>query len=112
MLTWKPKGGKNHDSPQIAEYTMGEEYNNEDTPPHTAVTVEATTSLSLSLSLSHAISIHTRYTTNFTNATTYSNNTLCPKSYLYIYDFRVIYISVLPNRSDGSELGLRSSGSP
>ena len=31
MLTWKPKCGKNHGSPQTAEYTMGEEYNNEDT---------------------------------------------------------------------------------
>ena len=31
MLMWKPKCGKNHGSPQTAEYTMGEEYNYEDT---------------------------------------------------------------------------------
>ena len=31
ILTWKPKCGKNHGNPQTAEYTMGEEYNNEDT---------------------------------------------------------------------------------
>ena len=32
MLTWKThNGGKNHDRAQTAEYTMREEYNNEDT---------------------------------------------------------------------------------
>ena len=31
ILTWKPKCGKNHGNPQTAEYTMGEEYNHEDT---------------------------------------------------------------------------------
>ena len=73
--------------------------------PHAAVTVEATTSLSLSLS----VSIHTRYTITYKKRI---NNVLCPKSYLYIYDFRVIYTCVPSNRSDGSEPGLRSSGSP
>ena len=48
------------------------------------------------LSLSHAVSVHTRYTT--TNYLT--THILFPKSYLYIYDLRVIYISVLCNWSD------------
>ena len=82
--------------------------------PHAAVTVEATTSLSLSLTLSHVVSIHTRYTTtSYKSVATKKNyNVLCPKSYLYIYDFRVFYTCVPSNWSDGSEPGLRSSGSP
>ena len=54
--------------------------------------------LSLSLSLSHALSLHTRYTTNFRKC---NNNILsvCPKSYLYIYDFWVICTCVPSNRS-------------
>ena len=118
---------------KLQKSTIREEYNNEDTQrqrplilffatrggyiggnnlsssssPHAAVTVEATTSHTHSLSLSR--SIHTHYTTNFTKC---NNNILCPRSYLYIYDFRVIYMSVLSNQSVGSEPGLRSSSSP
>ena len=67
--------------------------------PHAAVTIEATTSHSLFLS-------HTLYTPSRCLCTlTYkgvqltTNNSVSPKSYLYIYDFRVIYICVPSNRS-------------
>ena len=46
------------------------------------------------LSLSHALS-HTLCTPNFTTIQQHLEK-LCPKSYLYLYDFRHIYISVLP----------------
>ena len=69
-------------------------------------------SLYLCLSLSLTLSLHTRYTTNFTKCNNNHTQNVCPKSYLYIYDFRVIYISVPSNRSDGSEPDLRSSGCP
>ena len=69
--------------------------------PHAAVTMEAATSLSLFLS----VSLHALYN-YFTKVQ--QRHILCPKSYLYIYDFQVIYISVLPNRSDGSEPGHRN----
>ena len=79
MLTWKPKCGKNHGSPQTAKYTMGEEYNNENTQRQRPFVLFFATrggysrgndlslslSLSLSLTLSHAISVHTRYTTTY-----------------------------------------------
>ena len=69
-------------------------------------------SLYLCLSLSLTLSLHTRYTTNFTKCNNNHTQNVCPKSYLYIYDFRVIYISVPSNRSDGSEPDLGSFGSP
>ena len=73
MLPWKThNSGKTHGSPQAAEYTMREKITAMEaqgqrplappSSPHAAVTVEATTSLSLS----HTVSIHTLYTTNFT----------------------------------------------
>ena len=72
--------------------------------PHAAVTVEATTSHSLS------VSIHTLYTTNLQKCSTTLQN-VCPKSYLYIYDFRVIYTCV-PFQSIGSnQSGRISTGS-
>ena len=65
------------------------------------------------LSLSHVVFVHMRYTTTYNKSVQQQTlYVLCPKSYLYIYEFRVIYTSVLSNRSDGSEPGLRSSGSP
>ena len=67
--------------------------------PHAAVTVEATTSLSLSHTLSLTRSLYTRYTTSSYKSATTNSNVLCPKSYLYIYDFRVIYTCVPSNRS-------------
>ena len=112
--------GKNHGNPQTAEYTMGEEYNNEDTQRQRPLALllrhtrrlqlrqrPHTHTLSFSLSLSHAVSVHTRYTTTYNNMFNNHMN-VCPKSYLYIYDFRVIYIFVLPNRSDRSEPGHRN----
>ena len=62
-LTWKThNGGKNHDSPQAAEYTIGEEYNVVKTQRQRPLVhfftthgggykMEATTSLSLSHAL-------------------------------------------------------------
>ena len=55
---------------------------------HTAVTLEATTSLSHSLSITiHSCALYTY------NYKVFNNNhfALCPKSYLYTYDFRAIY---------------------
>ena len=105
---------ENDGSPQTAKYTMGEKYNNVDTQRQRLLVLffairggykmEATTSLSLSL-YTHVI-----YKCN--NIQLLSHKNVCPKSYLYIYDFRVIYICVPTNRSDGSKLGLRSFGSP
>ena len=66
----------------------------------------------LTHTLSFTLSLYTRaIQLTFTKYQQHNEN-VCPKSYLYIYDFRVIYISVLPNRSDGSEPGLLPSGSP
>ena len=119
MLTWKTHNdGKNHGNPQAAKiHYEREDYSNGSTKgndllhplssPHAAVTMEATTSLSLSLSFS----LHTLYN-YFTKVIQQHFKVLCPKSYLYIYDFRVIYICVPTNRSDGSEPDLGSSSSP
>ena len=79
--------------------------------PHAVVTIEATTSHTHSLSLSRCLCTHALYNL-LTTKTTTLHNVLCPKSYLYIYDFWVIYTCVPSNQSDGSEPGLRSSGSP
>ena len=71
--------------------------------------------LSLSLSLSLVLSLYTRaiqLLTTRVQQPKINTNVLCPKSYLYIYDFRVIYTCVPSNRSDGSEPGLGSSGYP
>ena len=66
-----PNVGKNHDSPQTAEYTICERNITVEAQgqrplallpsPHAAVTMEATTSLSLSLPLSRFISAHALY---------------------------------------------------
>ena len=113
VLTWKTHNdGKNHGSPQAAEYTMRETITTMEAqgqrplaPPLFATRggYNGGNYLFLSLSLSHALPLLTRYTTNFTNVST-TTKVLCPKSYLYIYDFRVIYMCVPTNRSDGSEL--------
>ena len=58
-------------------------------------TVEATTSLSLSLSLSHTLC-----TTFYKVILTTTYQSMCPKSYLYIYDFST-YLHFCPsNRSE------------
>ena len=73
ILTWKThNGGKNHGNPQAAEYTIGEEYNVEETQRQRPLVLffatrdgynkEGTTSLSLTL-----------YTTDFT---TCNNNNI------------------------------------
>ena len=74
---WKPNCGEKPRQPTSCTiHYEGEIQQREST--------EATTSLSLSI----AVTIHTRYTT-----TKVFNNYLyvCPKSYLYTYDFRAIY---------------------
>ena len=67
---------------------------------------EATTSFSLSVS--HALYNYSLQNINNNNII-FEN--VCPKSYLYIYDFRVIYTNVHTNRSDRSEPVLGSAGS-
>ena len=73
MLTWKPKCGKNHGSSQTAEYTMGEEYNYEDTQRQQPLVLFFATRSGYSrgnnLTHTHSLSIyvHTRYTTTYNN---------------------------------------------
>ena len=69
--------------------------------------MEATTSLSLSLSVSLARSVQLTFSTISYNHT----RNVCPKSYLYIYDFRVFYINVHSNRLDRSGPVLSTAGS-
>ena len=58
--------------------------------------------------LSLSLYVHTLCNYLYKITTTQS---MCPKSYLYIYDFRDIYIYVHTNRSDRSEPDLGSAGS-
>ena len=118
-----PNVGKNHGNPQTAEYAMErgtttriQRGNNllSSSSPHATFTVQATTShsltLSLSLSLTRCLCTHALY--NYFRKVQQHILSVCPKSYLYIYDFRVIYTYVPSNWRDGSKPGLRSSGSP
>ena len=107
-------GKKTTAAHRLQKYTMREDYSNGSTRATTSCTpcLRHTwrlqwRQLSLSHTLSHAVSIHTRCTT--TNYLT--THILCPKSYLYIYDFRVIYMFVLSNWSDRSVPVLGSTGS-
>ena len=131
MLTWKPKCGKNHGSPQTVENHYerrkqqweSTEATTSCTPssPHTAVTMRQRP-LSLSHSLSLSVTIHS-YALFTYNATTTILIKVCPKSYLYTYDIQTIYIygpkgltrthlHMCPFQPvGGSPLGLRSSGS-
>ena len=122
ILTWKTHyGGKNHGSPQTAKYTMmrriqrwehkGNDLLHPLPSPHATVTQGGNY---LFLTCSHSLSLSlTLYTTNFTtcNNNTHTYESVCPKSYLDIYDFRVIYTNVHTNRSDRSEPVLGSTGS-
>ena len=85
-----PQCGKNHASPQTAEYTMREKITTmgaqgqrpfapPSSSPHAAVT--RWRQLPLSLSLSHSLSLHTRYTTTLQICDNLFS-ILCPKSYL------------------------------
>ena len=91
---------ENHSSPQAAEYTMRDKYNNGKTQRQrplspllrrTAVTMRQRP-LSLSLSLSLSLYTVTLYTHTTTKSVQRPTNCFCPKSYLYTYDFRAIYI--------------------
>ena len=89
MLTWKPKCGTNHGSPQTAE-------NHYERRKQQWESTKATTSCTPSSphggynegnDLSLTIHSHMLFTYNATTST----NCFCPKSYLYTYDFRAIY---------------------
>ena len=96
-----PNVGKNHDSPQAAEYTMREDYNDGSREATTSCTSTSSHGgynggndlfLSLSLSLFHYTHLHThtvQLTIMFHTLSTLS--CVCPKSYLYTYEFRAIY---------------------
>ena len=96
MLTWKTHNdGKNHGNPQVAKYTMREKITAMEAqgkrplaPPLFATRGGYNggnyLSLSLSLFLSHSLSLHTRYTNNFTNVTTTSHK-MCALSHIYTY---------------------------
>ena len=121
MLTWKTRIGKNHDSPQTAEIhyeskvttRRGTEATTSLSPssPHAAVTVEATTSLSLSLTHSLTLSLYTHAIQQlYKSVQLYHFFAL---SYIYTYmTFRLFKHVSLPIGRDGSVPGLRSSGSP
>ena len=109
--------GKNHDSPRAVEYTIWEEIQSRrkhrgndllsSSSPHaTTVTRWRQRPLSLTFSLSFTLC-----TTLYKVILTTLFKSLCPKSYLYIYDFRVFYTNVHTNRSDWSEPVLGSAGS-
>ena len=119
-ITWKTHNdGKNHGSPRAAEYTIREEYNDEENTQRQQPLVlffttrgggykmEATTSLSLSMSLCYTLCT-TFYFLQQTY-TTHSHIIVCALSHIYTYmTFRHIYICVLLNRSEpigtGSEI--------
>ena len=94
MLTWKPKCGKNHGSPQTAENhyerntTMGKHRGNDLLHPFFATRRLQWRQRPLSLSLS--VTIHS-YTHTIQLIMFNNINCFCPKSYLYTYDFRAIY---------------------
>ena len=106
-LTWKPQMWEKTTAVHKLQNTLWERTTTtrihrgndllSSSSPHAKVTVEAKTSHSLSLSLT--LSLYTRAIQLLLQkcSTTY-NNVLCPKSYLYIYDFRVIYTCVPSNR--------------
>ena len=112
-LTWKTQmWEKPRQSTNCRIHYMWEEYNNgsarattSSTSPwrHTRRLQDGGNYLSLSLSLS----LHTRYTTTLQICDN-NYNILCPKSYLYLYDFSA-YLHMCPsNRSEpigaGSEI--------
>ena len=126
-ITWKThNSGKNHDSPRAVEYTIWEEYKVEENTEATTSCLllhhtrrrlqdggnDLSLSLSASLSLTHAL-LHALYNSLYKYVTTTTSYTysMCPKSYLYIYDFRAIYINVHSNRLDRSGPVLSSAGS-
>ena len=105
-ITWKThNGGKNHDSPQAVNnhYMRGNTMTQKTQRQQPlgsffatrggGYTVEATTSLSLSLTVALTLC-----TPNFPIVQQHLEN-LCPKSYLYMYDFSA-YLHLCPsNRS-------------
>ena len=68
-------------------------------------TVEATTSLSLSLSLSLSVSLtYALFTTLQKIIDNSHSKDMCPKSYLYIYDF-LAYLHLCPSNRFGTDRG-------
>ena len=83
--------GKNHGKPHAAKYTMREKITVMEAqgqrplaPPLFASRGSYNGGNYLSLSPSHALSLHTRYTTNFTNVST-SYIKVCALSHIYTY---------------------------
>ena len=109
-LTWKThNGGKNHDSPQTAKCTMmkrlqtmgaqGQRSLVSPLPlPHAAVTTRRQLPLSLSLlSLSVQLTLYKKITLQ-----QQQHQSMCPKSYLYIYDFSA-YLHMCPSQLVGTD---------
>ena len=128
VLTWKTHNdGKNHGSPQAAEYTMGEKITTVKaqgqrplallSSPHAAVTMEATTSLSLSLSPSLTLSLCTR-AIQLLYKSVQQQQLFFALSHIYTYMTFGLFTHVSPsNRSSPidrvrSVPDLQSSGSP
>ena len=125
-LTWKTQMGKKkpRQSTNCRIHYMWEEYNSGSTRATISCASPFATCggykwrqlpLCLSLSLSLSISARARYTTTlqmYQQLTLHIHaENVCPKSYLYIYDFWVIYTNVNTNRSDRSVPVLGSAGS-
>ena len=129
ILTWKPKCGKNHGSPQAAEYTMREGYNDGSTEATTSCTSTSPhggynggNNLFLSLSLCHShsrsVSIHSfaLYTYNyiivFALSHIYTHMTFGLFTHMASRSSLAhIHVCVPSKRSGGSPPVLRSSGS-
>ena len=129
ILTWKPKCGKNHDSPHAAEYTMREKYNNGRTQRQrplsplfrrTAVTMRQQP---LSLSLSHSLYSYALCTYNYKSVQ--QQQTVFALSHIYTHMTFGLFTHMAPRGSLGhihecvspkpvrrSPPSLRSSGSP
>ena len=111
MLTWKTHndGKKPRQSTNCRIHYMGKEYNRESTRGNDLLhfSLRHTRRLQwrqLPLSLSHSPSLSvqlTLYKSNSTTTTTLHTESMCPKSYLYIYDFSA-YLHMCPSQSVGT----------
>ena len=105
-LTWKTLYGKNHGSTRLRSKTMHREvYNGELQGDDLELAVLATgggntqrrrplplsLSLAIYLSLSHGCSLSSLLLSGKTEKMSNNIKTVCPKSYLYTYDFGAIY---------------------
>ena len=104
MLTWKPKCGKNHGSPQTAEYTMGEEYNNEDIQRQRPLVLFFATrggySWGNDLSLSLTLSLYTRTIQLLTTIISYTMFFALSHIYTYMTFGLFTHVSLPIGRTD------------